>query len=446
MQSVCKVIEFVMDWDGPTTKKHIAEAQAQGCVLLGPGKDCHYRTYRLPCGHKKECATSSMRNSLPICPTCINAKLKKEAEARGCELLGAGSNYQRRTYRLPCGHEREVATGAMRKGNFRCETCFQNKLEKEAEAQNCKLLGGGKNCNLRTYRLPCGHELEVATSAIRKGEFGCQTCINERLRDEAEAHDCQLLGAGRNRNLRTYLLPCGHEQQVRPGHILTDSFRCQICLENKFNLEAEAQRCELLGPGRTCQYRTYRLPCGHERQLTTAMIRKGSFRCRTCLDNKLKAEAEARGCELLGAGSNKDYRTYLLGCGHEQEMQVVVMRAGTFRCQICEDYWITQPSQAYLLHIKAGADEWLKLGYAKDVDFRTTRYGLPSEAEVSVLATRPFDTGKEAREFEGALHKRYRRKRLRAKDMTVFHSSGATECYPLTMVDKLMSEMKADSK
>ena len=90
-----------------------------------------------------------------------------------------------------------------------------------------------------------------------------------------------------------------------------------------------------------------------------------------------------------------------------------------------------------------GADEWLKLGYAKDVDFRTTRYGLPSEAEVSVLATRPFGTGKEAREFEGALHKKYRRKRLRAKDMMDFHTgSGATECYPLTMVEKLMAAFR----
>jgi hypothetical protein len=93
-----------------------------------------------------------------------------------------------------------------------------------------------------------------------------------------------------------------------------------------------------------------------------------------------------------------------------------------------------------------GADEWLKLGFAKNIDFRVSQYKLPSEAEVSVLATLPFDTGKEAIEFEKSLHTKYRRKRLRVKDMLAFHAgSGATECYPLTMVEKLMSEMKAYS-
>ena len=54
--------------------------------------------------------------------------------------------------------------------------------------------------------------------------------------------------------------------------------------------------------------------------------------------------------------------------------------------------------------------------------------------------------GKEALEFEQSLHKKHKRKRLRAKDMLTFHTgSGASECYPLIMVEKLMREMKADT-
>ena len=119
------------------------------------------------------------------------------------------------------------------------------------------------------------------------------------------------------------------------------------------------------------------------------------------------------------------------------------MRTGNFRCQVCEDYFYTQPSNTYLLHIKAGPDEWLKLGHAKNIKFRTTRYGLPSDAEVSVLATRPFDTGKEAQEFELFLHSKHRRKRLSADEMVIFHSQGGhTECYPIQMVDTLIAEFR----
>jgi hypothetical protein len=119
------------------------------------------------------------------------------------------------------------------------------------------------------------------------------------------------------------------------------------------------------------------------------------------------------------------------------------MRFGSFLCHTCEDYFYTLPSNAYLLHIKVGPDEWLKLGYARNVDFRISKYGLPSEAEVSALVTKPFDTGKEAQEFERSLHKRYKRKRLKPADMADFHTkSGQTECYPVIMVDRLMAEFR----
>ena len=111
--------------------------------------------------------------------------------------------------------------------------------------------------------------------------------------------------------------------------------------------------------------------------------------------------------------------------------------------QICEDWAFTQPSQAYLLHIKVGPDEWLKLGYAKNVDYRISKYGLPSDAGVSVLVTKPFDTGQEAQAFEQSLHKKHQRKRLKASDMADFHTkSGQTECYPVLMVHRLIAEFR----
>ena len=437
-----------MDWDSPTTKKHIAEAAAQGCVLLGPGKDYNDRRYRLPCGHEKVVRPGNMRRGQFQCSSCFNRNHVAEAKAQGCEIIGTVAGKSRYKYRLSCGHEQNVETGHMRHGTFHCRICMQSKLEEEAEAHGCILMGAGDNNRSRSYQLECGHKQLIETRNMRMGEFNCRTCLNIKLSAEAEAQGCELVGSGKRKGHRTYRLPCGHEQEVSTNGMRENRFRCQTCQTNKFEKEAEAEGCVLLGEGSDCHSRMYRLPCGHEQEIDTGNMRRGegNYQCRACLNDKLNAEAKAQGCVLLGAGRNANYRTYRLECGHEREITLSSMRVGNFLCQTCEDTFYTLPSQAYLLHIKVGADEWLKLGYAKNIDFRIGQYKLPSEAEASVLAAIPFDTGKEAMEFEKSLHTKYRRKRLRVKDMLSFHTgSGATECYPLTMVEKLMSEMKADS-
>jgi len=87
-----------MDWNSPTTKKHIAEAQ--GCELVGSGKSKDYRTYSLQCGHQQEVLNHKMRSGGFRCQTCLHKKKRMEADAQGCELLGPGNNHNYRTYRL----------------------------------------------------------------------------------------------------------------------------------------------------------------------------------------------------------------------------------------------------------------------------------------------------------------------------------------------------------
>lgn len=434
---------YPMDWDSPTTKKHIAEAKAQGCELLGSGKDYNDRRYRLPCGHTKMIRPGNMRRGQFQCSSCFNKNHVAEAKAHGCEIIRKVAGKSRYKYRLSCGHEQNSETGHMRKGTFECKTCRNNKLAAEAEAQGCRLIGAGDNNRSRMYQLECGHKQSIETRNMRLGQFHCQTCLNSRLSAEAEAQGCKLIGSGKTKDYRTYRLPCGHKQEVQPVSIRRNIFRCKTCLTRKFEKEAEAQGCVLLGEGRNNHNRIYLLPCGHKQEVETGNMRRGEghFQCRACLNDKLNAEAKAKGCVLLGAGRNANYRTYRLPCGHKREITLSSMRVGNFLCQTCEDTFYTLPSQAYLLHIKVGADEWLKLGYAKDIDFRISQYKLPLGADITTLAILPFDTGKEAIEFEKSLHTKYRRKRLRIKDMLEFHTgSGATECYPLLMVEKLMAE------
>ncbi len=421
-------------------KSYIQEAKKRGSELLGPGSTRHHRLYRLVCGHEQLVTLHNMRKGDFSCRTCIDNRLKEEAESQDCKLLGAGRNASNRLYMLPCGHEVDIGTRHMRTGNFRCQNCFNERLTLEAAAQGSILLGPGSSAHHRTYRLQCGHEQQIRVVKMRHGRFQCQICLDLKWAEEAQAYDCKLLGPAKDSRYRTYRLPCGHKKEISTGGMRIGAFLCNICFESKIVEEASSQGCVLLGPGKDNNSRNYRLSCGHEQSVRLENIRNGIFRCNTCLDEKIQSEARAQGCQVLGSAKHTAYRTYRLPCGHVQEVQVTHIRNGSFSCQVCEDWAFTQPSQAYLLHIKVGPDEWLKLGFAKNVDFRVSQYGLPSDAVVSILKTKPFDTGKEAQAFEKSLHEKHQRKRLKAAEMADFHSkSGQTECYPVIMVDRLMA-------
>jgi hypothetical protein len=204
--------------------------------------------------------------------------------------------------------------------------------------------------------------------------------------------------------------------------------------------------CKLLGKAQKKgnSYRLYELKCGHLQEVMIVNMLNGDFACKTCLNNRLAREAEAQGCKLLGKGRNANFRLYELSCGHRQEMTTRHMRTNAFACQTCEETSRTKPSNLYLLHVKVESDEWLKLGYAKDVSLRVSKYGLSESAIVTTVRQLHFDTGNEAHLAEAAIHSRHIHKRLPQKYMKPFHTVGGwNECYPVTMLDTLLEEFES---
>ena len=167
------------------------------------------------------------------------------------------------------------------------------------------------------------------------GGFLCTTCLKIKFEEEAKEQGCKILGPCDKKQARRYLLPCGHEQDIRLDHMKRGVFKCHACLQERLEAEAREQGCELLGPGKNRQYRLYRFPCGHEQEAVTSHVRIGNILCTECQIAKLAAEAKERGCELLGPGSNRNNRTYKLVCGHEQDVRVSAMKDGQVRCQTC---------------------------------------------------------------------------------------------------------------
>jgi hypothetical protein len=267
--------------------------------------------------------------------------------------------------------------------------------------------------------------------------------VSEKHKAEAEAQGAEVIGVGRDKNYRLYRLECGHEQEIAITSMRKGEFCCHICQELKLKAEAEAQGAKLLGSGKNAYCRNYLLECGHEQQVHTVSMRKGGFKCQTCQEFKLEEEASAQNAVVVGTGKNYRYRTYRLECGHEQEISTGNMRIGNFCCQTCEDTSRTLPSYVYLLKIRNGSNEWLKLGYAKNVDTRVSQYGLPKTATVEHITAVRFKTGNEAHAFETALHQKYKEHLLtkrKAKALGM-EKNGFAECYPVEVLDELLKEL-----
>src|ERR1700722_12989176 len=98
------------------------------------------------------------------------AKLDREAAAAGLVLLGPARVSTYRRYRFSsCGHEQELATSAVRQERFRCQTCLEAKIAQEAAANGMVLLESCQNPAYRKYRfLGCGHEIDAQVTHVRR--------------------------------------------------------------------------------------------------------------------------------------------------------------------------------------------------------------------------------------------------------------------------------------
>ena len=395
-----QINELAMDWASNTTKKHIAEAESAGLILIGDGGGIHrhLREYKFKdCGHKRLARLNNVRNKNVACLECLDSKLRSEAKESGLELLGQGKSSQYRTYKfINCGHQQELRVGHVRGKRVRCAECLEARFNIEASRAGLTIVGKGRSANYRKYRFEsCGHLKEICVTQLRKSKSAdCDVCFQARLVKAAESFGVEI----RSKATRKAYYIC----------------RCLVC---------------------SC-----------ESEIRISHLWKGTFRCLECHAKKLSQEASIFGVTLVGLGRNAHKRLYRFNdCGHSQEIHVASVRSGEFVCNTCEETARDQQSRLYLLHIKNGADEWLKLGYTKTMSTRIKNYRLLEHSVVSLIKEVSFETGREAHRREAVIHKKYSKHRLSPKDMMVFHrASGYSECYPMTLLDQLLSELRVE--
>jgi hypothetical protein len=237
---------------------------------------------------------------------------------------------------------------------------------------------------------------------------------------------------GENTDYRLYKLPCNHIAEKTTAQVLAAEINCAVCLEEKLHDEAKNHGLVLLGEGVNSYHRHYKLKCDHEINLLTSNVRKGSFGCSACVHERIVEDALKANVELVGGSARgKQYRAYKMKCcGHIQDIQPGVIRHGYFRCRNCNISHLDRPSTVYLLRIENAGQQWLKLGYAENIEKRINEYGLSRKASTKLISNSLFETGAKALIFENYLHKEFIEYQINPNLMKAQMSkSGHTECY-----------------
>lgn len=319
----------------------------------------------------------------------------------------------------------------------------------EANAAGLSLIGSGLDANNRLYRFTnCGHVRTIQTSAVRRKEFSCSECVNEKLKKEASDVGLELIGNSPATNYRMYKFKvCGHVREMTVANVRLNDFKCVDCYSLELIKEAGNIGLELIGAGSKPKSRLYKFKrCGHVVSIRPSGVRRAGISsnkitCFECLNDTHKKEAINAGVELLGEGSTSKTKLYkFTDCGHVREIRPTVVRIKGFICERCEETSRTKPSNVYLLKITSNNFTWLKLGHSKNIAHRAKQYGLPADSEIEIVAARKFDTGDQALNMESAIHKDQRKNKLCPDIMREYHArNGFSECYPLGLLDTIKS-------
>ena len=446
----------------PPNPRHLDEARKAGIKLIRRSTtDPNGNIYECPkCRTELALRADLVRNKLNRqdlgswpCENCKWKKYKSDAENANLEIIKKAENTHNLIYKFKeCGHQQEIAKHEVSTEQFQCRECLEIKLEKEANLKNLTIVGKNSDTGMRIYKfLSCGHQSELRISSIRNSikrnnkPHKCWACHNEKLAREASEAGLLLYGerSGRGKNKwYLYQADCGHSIERRADQIKIGDWRCQACIDTKLSNEAEKAGLRLLGKGKDKAFRTYEfIDCGHVKEISTDSVRNNTFHCDVCFWDDKHNTLEKRGLRIIGSGSKGDNRIFeFIECGHIKEISLQSALDGSFVCHECDETWYSLPSNLYLLKIKVGDEEWLKLGVAKVLETRIKQYGLPKIAVIDVLKILPTITGQEALEKESSIYHQFKSSRLGQDEMKQWHRySGYTECYPVSLTEKFMS-------
>lgn len=272
-------------------------------------------------------------------------------------------------------------------------------------------------------------------------------CNIERYKKEAIEKNMVFLGKGTKKKYYLYKFKdCDHTREIIPSKLKNDYTPiCRECSFETFKKEALNRGLKLIGDSLKNGYYTYQfIKCGHKKEYEPKKLRiDGKRTCDVCLINRFKKDANKKGLVLIGESKRRGYYKYKFKeCGHTKESRPDMVNIGNPCCELCGDTYHSKKSKIYLMEIFSQSKSFLKLGVAGNSKSRIRTYGLKAGYKAKVLKEIPFDTNFDAVRVEKTIHKKYKAHNLDHNTIKPIMESGYTECYPLEIVNKLLSELR----
>lgn len=251
-----------LDWNKPTTKKHIEEAAKVGLELIGlgnipdvnnNGSSTNTRTYKfIKCGHKKIFATNAVRHGRVQCKECIEEKYIKAANEAGLKYVGRGSDDNHKKYQFKkCGHFQEINPQSVSTKSFNCATCYKEKLTKEAVAKGLNLISKGKRGKTGNLKYlyefnDCLHKKLLEPVVVRTANPICDECIEGKWKKVFQDNGLTYIGKGKDRHYKkAKFISCGHQVEIHQGQVQEGYFVCNICEETSRTLPSKVYLIEI---------------------------------------------------------------------------------------------------------------------------------------------------------------------------------------------------------
>jgi hypothetical protein len=287
------------------------------------------------------------------------------------------------------------------------------------------------------YGHHCGHTQDARMTHMREGSVKCQFCQEEKFKAEAITHGWTRLSKV-DGNSGAYQHTCGHTQKVDMSAMRVGYVRCQRCYVEKFKSEASEKGWTWLSQvdGKKSNYQH---TCGRTQTVEMGNMRATGAKCTQCQTQKFKSETAQDWTWLAQSGRHRSLYQHV--CGYTRSARMEYMRNGWVVCHTCNKTWATKPSELYVLYISLQGEALVKVGISSNLDYRTTRYGLPPEAEVTTLKTVPFATGVEAQAAEQKVLKKFRKHQLKGIGH-IMSRSGATECFCPSVLDQILGAVE----
>lgn len=304
------------------------------------------------------------------------------------------------------------------------------KLDHRCLEIGAKFVSTDKDPNFCTVELSCGHTQRIRITSLMKNNPRCNSCRDLVINGYCNQTGCKIDTKPLDKSGRYSLIkPCGCSVKMFLSQIASNSLaNCNCEINNNYTRIADDKGFDILEniPG---SYRIRCKECGAEKTAQKSNLKR-RLRCKNCLNNKLNKEAKENGLILLGKADDPHYRRYQLQCGHDVTIRIDAVRNKLNpKCPICNKQK-RKRCYLYLLFFEVGTKSYLKIGISDYVERRTKE--LSGDIKIVPLIKKRYNTKREARSVETAIHRVLRKEYPRQIELKDVLISGYTECYPLT--------------